>query len=98
MFGGHCLYCDGVVFALVAGGTLYLKVDELTRLRVEELGLKPFQPYETKVEVMQYYQPPPEFFEEAALVLDWGVAAVEAGRRAGARANLSRSGGTARPE
>jgi len=28
MLGGHCLYCDGVVFALVADNTLHLKVDE----------------------------------------------------------------------
>jgi hypothetical protein len=34
---------------------------------------------------MQYYQPPPEFFEDAGVMSDWGRAAVEAGRRAAAK-------------
>ena len=71
MFGGHCLYCDGVVFALVAENILYLKVNDDTRPRFERLGLKPFRPFEDKIQaqglkypaVMQYYPPPAEFFE-----------------------------------
>lgn len=82
MFGGHCLYCDGVVFALVAGNTLYLKVDDQTRPRFERLGLQPFRPFESKVEVMQFYPPPAEFFEDPDSMKDWGGQSVEVGRRA----------------
>jgi DNA transformation protein len=82
MFGGYCLYCDGAVFALVADNTLYLKVDDATRLRFELLGLKPFRPYEDKPEVMQYYPPPADFFEDRDVMRDWGGQAVEVGRRA----------------
>ena len=89
MFGGYCLYCDGIVFALVADETLYLKVDDATRPRFESLGLKPFQPFADRPkvaqqhsQVMQYYPPPPEFFEDPAMVGDWGRAAVETGLRA----------------
>jgi len=90
MFGGHCLYCDGVVFALVVKNTLYLKVDDMTRPRFERLGFKPFRPFEDKIEalgrkypeVMQYYPPPAEFFEDSDVMKDWGQAAVEVGRRA----------------
>ena len=85
MFGGHCLYCGGVVFALVADNTLYLKVDGETRPRFERLGLKPFRPFEDKPEVMQYYPPPAEFFEDSDVMKEWGQAAVEAGRRARAK-------------
>jgi DNA transformation protein len=92
MFGGYCLYCDGVVFALVAEDTLYLKVDDSTRPRFESLGLKPFRPFADRPkvaqrypQVMQYYPPPPEFFEDPALVADWGRAALEAGLRAKAK-------------
>lgn len=85
MFGGHCLYCDGVVFALVAGNTLYLKVDALTRPRFEALGLEPFRPFPDRPEVMQYCTPPAEFFDNADAMESWGRAAVEAGRRARAR-------------
>jgi DNA transformation protein len=81
MFGGHTLYCDDVVFALVARSALYLKVDDLTRAGFESRGLKPFQPFEDKPGVMQFYPPPAEFFDDPDVMADWGRAAVEVGRR-----------------
>ena len=99
MFGGHCLYCDGVVFALVADNALYLKVDDRTRSRFELLGLQPFQPFKNKIEaqggkypqVMQFYQPPAEFFDDIDVMKDWGRAAVEVGRRAPAKKKKKRA-------
>lgn len=85
MFGGHCLYCDGLTFALLAGNTLYLKADELSRAHFTDLGLRPFQPFPDKPEVMQYYPPPPEFFDNGEEMERWGRLAVEAARRAKAR-------------
>ena len=82
MFGGHCLYCGGVVFALVADNTLYLKVDDMTRPRFERLGSKPFRPFEDKPEVMQYYPPPAEFFENPDVMKEWDK---RRSRSAGAR-------------
>jgi len=82
MMGGYVLYCGGVVFALLADNTLYLKVDAETRPRFEALGLKPFQPFPGQPGTMQYYPPPAEFFEDRDAVADWGRAAVETGRRA----------------
>jgi DNA transformation protein len=82
MFGGHCLYCGGMGFALAADNTLYLKADHMTRPRFERLGRKPFRPFEDRPEVMQYYPPPAEFFEDPDVMKEWGQAAVEAGRRA----------------
>ncbi len=98
MFGGHCLYCDGVVFALVANNTLYLKVDNQTRPRFERLGLQPFRPFEDRIkaagrkypEVMQYYPPPAEFFEDPDAMKDWGSPALEVGRRAAAKKKRAR--------
>jgi DNA transformation protein len=90
MFGGHTLYCEGVVFALLADNTLYLKVDDATRARFERLGLEPFRPYPDRPEVMQYYPPPAEFFEDAAVMEEWGRAAVETGRRAQAKRKKKR--------
>jgi DNA transformation protein len=80
MMGGHILYCDGTVFALIANHTLYLKADAETRPRFEALGLKPFYPFEGKGS-MSYYQPPADFFEDADAMLEWGRAAVAAGLR-----------------
>lgn len=82
MFGGHTLYCDGIPFALLADNTLFLKVDDLTRGQYESRGLRAFQPFPDKPGTMQYYPPPPEFFEDTAVRDRWGRAAVEAGRRA----------------
>lgn len=82
MMGGHVLYCNGVVFALVAEGTLYLKGDAETRPKFEALRLKAFRPFPDKPQSMSYYTPPPEFFEDADVMLEWGRAAVAVGMRA----------------
>jgi DNA transformation protein and related proteins len=85
MFGGHSLYCHDLVFALVADNVLHLKVDDATRPRFETLGLKPFQPFPDNPGTMQYYPPPPEFFEDSEAMKDWGRAAIEAAHRARAK-------------
>ena len=85
MFGGHCLYCDGVVFALVAGNSLYLKADDVSRSRFEGCGLEAFYPFENKDVAISYYLPPPDFFEDDEALEEWGRTAVEAGLRAAAK-------------
>ena len=85
MMGGYILYCGGVVFALLADSTLYLKADDTTRPRFAALGLKPFQPFPDQPGTMGYYPPPAEFFEDPEVMADWSGAAVEAGRRAQAK-------------
>lgn len=85
MFGGHCLYCDGIVFALIGNNVLYLKADDVNRPDFEKLGLKPFQPFEDRSSVMSYYTAPPEIFEDADSMKRWIGSAVDAGRRAHAK-------------
>ena len=77
MFGGYCLYCDGVVFALVAEDTLYLKADDGNRPDFEAAGLPAFQPFEDKPTVMQYYLAPPEVFEDDEALHRWAGGAVQ---------------------
>lgn len=43
MFGGWRLYCDGLVFAVVAGGALFLKADKETSPDFVARGLMPFE-------------------------------------------------------
>jgi len=88
MFGGHVLYCDGIVFALIAANTLYLKADEINRPQFEAAGLEAFRPYENLDAVMQYYLAPAELFESIEGIEDWARGAVEAGRRAAAKKKL----------
>jgi DNA transformation protein len=82
MMGGHVVYCNGIVFALVAEGLLYLKAGDTTRAKFQALGLKPFRPFPDKESTMGYYPPPPEFFEDADVMLEWGRAAVAVGMAA----------------
>lgn len=82
MMGGWVLYCDGVVFALIAAGALYLKGDTLTIPLFEARGLAAFRPFPDKPDVMKYFQAPPEIFEDPDAMREWVGGAVEAGRRA----------------
>lgn len=43
MFGAHGLYRDGVMFALVADGVLYLKADSESADTFRAQGLRPFE-------------------------------------------------------
>lgn len=47
MFGGHGVYRDGVILAIVIDELLYLKVDDQTRAAFEAEGCTPFV-YEAK--------------------------------------------------
>lgn len=80
MFGGYCLYCDGIVFALVANQALFLKADDENRGNFDSRGLKAFRPFEGS-ETMSYYEAPPEIFEDPDAMKQWCGGAVEAGRR-----------------
>src|SRR4051794_36662875 len=71
MFGGYTLYCDGTVFALVAGNVLYLKADDENRSPFTARGLRAFKPFDDRDEVMSYYQAPPEIFEDQEAMREW---------------------------
>src|SRR5438552_3162781 len=47
MFGGYGIYKNGLTFAIIFKGSLYCRVDELTRGNYEKLGSQTFV-YETK--------------------------------------------------
>ncbi len=81
MFGGYCMYCDGVVFALVARNAGFLKADDENRAGFEARGLQAFRPFEG-TESMSYYEAPPEIFEDQDAMKLWCGGSVEAGRRA----------------
>jgi DNA transformation protein and related proteins len=90
LFGGNSLYCDGIVFALVAHDTLYLKADDHTRSEFEASGLEVFHPFGDEKASMSYYQAPAELFEDTEALRRWGGAAVAAGRRANGKKTRSR--------
>jgi DNA transformation protein and related proteins len=81
MFGGVGIYADGFFFAMLAGETLYLKVDDSTRGDFEALGMGPFRPFDGEAATMQYYELPAELLEDADRLRPWVHAAVDVARR-----------------
>lgn len=71
MFGGAGLYCDGIMFALIADDTLYLKVDESNRVDFEKAECGPFKPYPDKPASMSYYQVPVDILENRDSLSNW---------------------------
>lgn len=72
MFGGHGLYHEGLMFALVADNHLYLKVDDQNRPNFEALGLKPFTfPMKGKEVVMSYVAAPDSIFDNPSEAVLW---------------------------
>src|SRR5580704_12377142 len=90
LFGGNSLYCDGTVFALVANDTLYLKADDGNRPEFEANGLEPLHPFGDTTKSMQYYEAPPELFEDPNALRRWGGGALAAGRRTNAKKRRKR--------
>lgn len=86
MFGGHGLYAEGVMFALIAGETLYFKVDDQNREAYLAAGSEPFT-YDRngKFVQMSYYRLPDAVFEEVEQLAVWVEAAQAAARRGKSR-------------
>ena len=83
MFGGYGLYHDGVMFALVADETLYLKADDDTVADFKARGLGPFTYRQHGREVaMSYYMAPAEVLEDPQEAALWGRRAYAAALRA----------------
>jgi len=83
MFGGHGIYHDGIMFALVADDVLYLKTDEANRREFEARNLPAFL-YERKDKVisMSYNEAPGEVLDDPDEMTYWARSAIAASRRA----------------
>lgn len=96
MFGGYCLFCDGITFALVADGTLYLKADDENRQAFIAAGLEPFRPFPDKPTTMSYYPLPESALDEGDDMLFWARPAFDAGLRAAAKKKKKAGGARSR--
>jgi DNA transformation protein and related proteins len=83
MFGGYGIYHDGLMFALVADETLYLKVDAENLVWFEDEGLGPFMYEKNGRSVkMSYYLAPDDMMEDRELAAVWAHRSFEAALRA----------------
>ncbi len=86
MFGGCGIFMDGLMFALVADNTLYLKADSETESEFEEKGLERFKYNKKGKEYsMSYYSAPEEALEDVDEMSDWARKSYGAALRAATR-------------
>lgn len=86
MFGGHGLYADGIIFAIVVDDTLYLKTDDGNRADFAAQGLLPFVYASRNGErtAMSYYEAPDDALETPEAMAPWLRSAMGASLRAAA--------------
>ena len=87
MFGGHGLYIDGLMFALIVDDRLYLKADAETQVRFTAKSLPPFTYMRAGRNAVSvgYFEAPSEVFDERAEMRDWARLAHAAALRAKAK-------------
>lgn len=82
MFGGHGVFHDGLMCALVADGTLFLKTDAQTAAHFDAQGLAPFCLRRGDRQTpTSYRQAPESIFEDRQEARIWTRRAFEAALR-----------------
>ena len=82
MFGGHGLYHEGLMFAIVMNNRLYFKVDEQNRPDFEAQSLEPFTyPMQGRQVALSYWAAPDAIFDEHAEAVRWARSAWDAAFR-----------------
>ncbi len=82
MFGGFGIFHQGLMFGLIADGSLYLKADAETQELFTAEGSEAFSYYKKEKEYrLSYYLAPDEFFEDQDACLHWANLAFDAALR-----------------
>lgn len=81
MFGGVGVYSGGLFFALIAGETLYLKVDDTNRGDFQAIGMGAFRPYGDDQQSMNYHELPADLLEDADALRPWVEKSIDVARR-----------------
>ncbi|MEO1102494.1 MAG: TfoX/Sxy family protein [Pseudomonadota bacterium] len=85
MFGGHGIYADGRMFALIAYGELFMKTDKQTIETFRTAGSEPFVHESKKGKTTtSYWQLPAEAYDDEETLRRFTGLALEAAQRAGA--------------
>jgi DNA transformation protein len=93
LFSGHGFKCDGVHFAMIIRGVLYLRADAGLAHELSTLGARPFA-YRTKqrtVTVGSYYAVPEDRLDEMETMLGWARRALRAARENAERISAKRA-------
>jgi DNA transformation protein and related proteins len=84
MFGGAGIYLDGLMFALIADGEIYLKSDATNLGAFIKQSCPPFvfHTKDGKVMEMSYRRMPESALDDSSEALDWGRLGFGAAKRA----------------
>ena len=87
MFGKSGVFCDGLMFAMVADDTLYVRVDDGNRVVFEEARSCPPLTYEKKGATIDlaFWRVPERLLDEPDELVAWARAALAAARRVAAK-------------
>lgn len=87
MFGKSGVFCDGVMFGVVAEDTLYFRVDEHNRAVFEEAASLPPLSYEKQGRTIDlaFWRAPERLLDEPDELLRWVREALAAARRVAAK-------------
>jgi DNA transformation protein and related proteins len=92
MFGAAGLYSHEFFFGIIAGDTLYLRVDDTNRARFTARGMDRFRPYADRPEwSMNYYETPAEVLEDTGELTAWGLQSIAAARAAAEKTSARRA-------
>jgi DNA transformation protein len=87
MFGKTGVFCDGVMFGMVADNTLYFRVDDGNQAAFAEAASFPPLNYEKKGSTidLSFWRVPERLFDEPDELVTWALAALAAARRVAAK-------------
>ncbi len=93
MFGGSGIYGDGLFFALISDGEIYLKADAASEPLYAAAGSQPFlyhNPKREKPVKLGYWTLPDEALDDPEAALLWGRRALATARAAAEKTGKSR--------
>ncbi len=92
MFGKTGVFCDQVMFAVVAQDTLYFRVDEHNRAEFKEAEAFPPLSYEKHGQVidLSFWRAPERLLDEPDELVTWARSALAAARRVAVKRVLPR--------
>jgi DNA transformation protein len=99
MFGKTGVFCDGVMFAVVADNMLYLRVDTHNREAFKEAEAAPPLNYQKKGTTidLSFWRAPERLYDESDELVTWARTALAAARRVAAKRAPKRRRSTSSP-
>lgn len=97
-FSGAALRIDGVMFGFMSRGSLFLRVDDVSRPAFVAAGMGPFS-YSGRTRTVNlegYYETPADVLEDAGALFDWCRGAYRAALLAGPPKRKTKRGAVSR--